>query len=318
MNFEVESVNCNLCGKSDTGLWARVSYADYLNRRPELKRDDDPILQNEDLANYKFSIVKCRSCGLVYVNPRLTQSDLAKLYHEDYFSYYADVESEAHRKRQATFKCEIKDLEEVASKSKALDIGNIGRKILDVGAGGGWFLASLNNSWAKWGTDVNPAAVKFGEKNLGLNMRQGTLKQLCFSDESFSVVKLRGSIEHLPDPIGELYEVYRILSKGGIIAVNTPNITSICARMYREKFRMICPTHHIYYFSTKTLSLMLKKVGFKVVKVSYHYFDTPYASWSDPVKIIADIAMLRILRKSDTVSPPFWGNIVDVYAQKEL
>lgn len=138
-----------------------------------------------------------------------------------------------------------------------------------------------------------------------------------FPDQHFDVVKIRGVIEHLPDPLGDLYEVYRILRAGGIIAVNTPNIGSICATIYKEKFRMVSPTRHVYYSSTKTLSTMLKKVGFNVTKVSYHYFDTPYASWRDPFRILSDLASLRILRKSDTVSPPFYGNIVDMYAFKE-
>ena len=318
MDFQLKSMNCNLCGGANTKLWARVSYADYLARRPELRMDSAPILKNEELANYKFSIVKCRNCGLIYVDPRLTQSSLTKLYQEEYFSYYADMESEAHRKRQGTFKCEIKELEKLILKSEALNAGNVGRKILDVGCGGGHFLASLDNSWEKWGTDINPAAVNFGRRTFGLNLMQGTLKDLRLTDESFDVVKIRGAIEHLPDPKSELYEIHRILRRGGIIAVNTPNIGSICARIYKEKFRVVCPTAHIYYFSTMTLSLMLKKVGFNVVKISYHYFDTPYASWRDPVKIVGDIAMLRIFRKPDIVSPPFWGNIVDVYAQKGL
>jgi len=40
MNFDLEYINCNLCGKLDARLYATVTYMDYLNRRPELKSDD--------------------------------------------------------------------------------------------------------------------------------------------------------------------------------------------------------------------------------------------------------------------------------------
>jgi hypothetical protein len=103
MSFELESINCNLCGESDTKLYAQVSYLDYLNRRPELKNDNDPILKNERLANYKFNMVRCRHCGLIYINPRLSNKSLAQLYEKEYFSFYADTKSDAHRKRQETF-----------------------------------------------------------------------------------------------------------------------------------------------------------------------------------------------------------------------
>lgn len=311
MNFDLEYVNCNLCGKSDTRLYATVTYMDYLNRRPVLKSDDDPILKNEELANYKFSLVKCKNDGLIFVNPRLTEKSLTNFYQKQYFSYYANTKSEAHKKRQETFKVEIADLERLTEKLK------VGWKILDVGCGGGFFLASLNNSWEKYGTEVNPTALKYGKDTFGLNILKGHLREVNFHDETFDVIKIRGTIEHLPDPMSELREINRILRKGGLIAVNTPNIGSICGRIYKEKFRMVDPIHHIYYFSTKTLSLMLKKVGFKVRKVSYHYFDTPYASWRDPLKILCDVASFRFFRNPHTVSPSFYDNIVDIYATKE-
>ena len=130
MNFDLEYVNCNLCGKSDTRIYATVSYMDYLNRRPELKSDDDPILKNEELANYKFSLVKCKNCGLIYVHPRLTEKSLANLYQEQYFSQYVNIQSEEHKKRQETFKVETIELERLVKKLK------VGREILDVGCGG--------------------------------------------------------------------------------------------------------------------------------------------------------------------------------------
>lgn len=130
MNFDLEYVNCNLCGKSGTRPYATVTYVDYLNLRPELKSDDDPILKNEKLANYKFSLVKCKKCGSIFVNPRLTEKSLTNLYQEQYFSYYVDTKSDAHKKRQETFKAEVADLERLTEKPKDV------RKILDVGSGG--------------------------------------------------------------------------------------------------------------------------------------------------------------------------------------
>lgn len=311
-NFDLEYVNCNLCGRSSTKLYATVSYADCLNRRPRLKQDDDPIFKNKKLANYKFSLVKCKNCGLVYVNPRLSSESLAKLYQQEYFSKYVDTKSEAHQKRSETFKVEIAELERLIKKLK------IKRKILDVGCGGGFFLASLNNLWEKYGIEINPNGVRYGRVAFGINILKGTLKEVNFPDEKFDVVKMRGVIEHLPDPINELREIYRILSKRSLLAINTPNIGSICGKIYREKFRMVSPLHHIYYFSGKTLFHMLEKVGFKIWKISYHYFDTPYASWRDPLKIFCDLVSLKVFREPYTVSPPFYGNVMDIYAAKGL
>ncbi len=156
LETNLECVNCSLCGKSDTKLFATTSYRDYLNRRPELKKSDDQICENRELANYKFRLVKCKNCGLVYVNPRLLNKSLAKLYHKEYFSQYINTISEAHKKRTKTFKIEIAELEKLTRTLK------IGMKIPDIGCGGGFFLAELDISWKKYGVEINPSAVKYG------------------------------------------------------------------------------------------------------------------------------------------------------------
>jgi len=310
MDLDLEHVDCNLCGNSDTRTYAKVSYADYLKRRPELKTEHDPIIRNSQLAEFKFSLVKCKRCGLIYVNPRLPENKLSDLYHQEYFSFYSGDASEQSRKRERTFKVEIAELENIAGKL------GLARKILDVGCGGGFFLNSLDDSWEKHGLELNPVAAEFAREKSGIDVFNGKLEDSDFPDETFDVIKMRGIIEHLPDPLGELYRVRRILRKGGLLTINTPNMGSICGKIYREKFRMVCPTHHIYYFSTRTLSLMLEKAGFKICKVSYHYFDTPYANWKDVFKIFVDVAGLGVLRNPHVVSPAFYGNIVDVYVTK--
>lgn len=310
MNFDLEEVNCNICGSDNTTFFALVSYNEYLNRRPELKTKGNSI-KDEGLANYKFSLVKCKSCGLIYINPRLSAKDLSQLYGDDYFSNYSDTNLNAHKMRQKTFRSEIIELERLVKKA------GINKKILDVGCSGGFFLAGLDDSWDKYGVEINPYAVQYAREYFHLNVEEGKLSEINFPDGNFDVIKMRGVIEHLPDPAGELRESYKLLRRGGIIGINTMNMDSICARIYKEKFRLVSPTQHIYYFSTKTLVHMLEKTGFNITKISYHYFDTPYASFKDTLKILSDIMSLRIFRNPNTVSPPFYGNIVDMYAVKK-
>lgn len=310
MNFNLEQVNCNICGIDNTTFFARVSYNEYLNRRFELKNKENSI-KDENLANYKFSLVRCKSCGLIYINPRLSAKDLSQLYGDNYFLNYSDTNLSAHKMRQKTFRGEIIELERLVKKA------GINRKILDVGCSGGFFLAGLDDSWDKYGVEINPHAVKYAKEYFHLNVAEGKLSEMNFPASSFDVIKMRGVIEHLSDPAGELRESYKLLSKGGIVGINTMNMDSICARIYKEKFRLVSPTQHIYYFSTKTLAHMLEKIGFKIIRIFYHYFDTPYASFKDPLKILSDIISLRIFRDPNTVSPPFYGNVVDMYAVKK-
>ena len=60
MAEETERVRCGICGGAET----------------------EPFLQMEG-----FSYKRCKSCGLVYQNPRPVFRDLRKRYSDDYFQY---------------------------------------------------------------------------------------------------------------------------------------------------------------------------------------------------------------------------------------
>ncbi len=273
----LETIPCNLCGSNKNSLWGKSE---------------------------GFSIVKCDGCGLIYVNPRLNREGLQIAYGHDYYQMH--VESGALEKREKMYEIELREIQSLRT----------GGKILDVGCGGGFFVSRFGKSWEKSGTEFNPVAAEEARKNFGLDVRVGPLPELGYSSEAFDVVNLRGVIEHFQDPYSYLVESYRILKKGGLVAINTPNIGSLCAQIYKEKFRLVTPKYHIYYFSTQTMTEMLKKAGFKIVRIRYFYLGTPYAHWTDGFKLLADSVRLAFNPVAPVVSPAFFDNVVHVYAEK--
>ncbi len=273
----LETIPCNLCGGGETRLWGKAE---------------------------GFSIVECVKCALVYVNPRLNREGLQIAYGSQYYQMH--TESGALEKRMKMYDIEVGAIEKLRA----------GGKILDVGCGGGYFMSRFGNSWEKYGTEFNPVAAAEASKNFNLNVRVGALPELGYESNYFDVANLRGVIEHFQDPYSYLQEAYKILKPGGLIAINTPNIGSLCAKIYKEKFRLVTPLYHIYYFSTQTMTEMLKKAGFKILAVRYFYLGTPYARWTDGFKLAADSVRLFFDRSAPVVSPAFFDNVVHVYAEK--
>jgi len=72
-------------------------------------------------------------------------------------------------------------------------------------------------------------------------------------------------IEHLPNPMGSLADVNRVLKPGGILAIMTPNVDSLIAKIWGRKWLLWNRTDHMFFFSPKTLNKMLEKNGFNVV-----------------------------------------------------
>ena len=136
--------------------------------------------------------------------------------------------------------------------------------------------------------------------------------------ESFDTIILRGTLEHLHDPKKILNQLHRLLKPNGTLAIiATPNIASICASLYRGNFRFVDPLHHIWYFSPSTLTSLLLQTKFTVVDIKYNYFNTAYFHLSQLWEITRDwLTFLLTGRRPTHTSPPFYGNLMDVYARK--
>jgi len=238
----LQTVRCNLCGADDT----------------------TPVTEIDG-----FHIVRCRRCGLVYVNPRYRREILQEIYTETYYdhdgikngleffgyeNYLADKDN-----IRATFAKRLRTIERYAPQGR----------LLDVGCATGFFLDLARESgWEVIGTEVSAFSAHYAREKLGLDVRMGTLPDLHFEDHMFDAITMWDVIEHVPDPLGELQEVRRILRDGGLVSIITPDVDSWVARWLGnrwEEFRRV--REHIYFFSRRTMTETLRKAGFEVLRI---------------------------------------------------
>jgi SAM-dependent methyltransferase len=237
----LEQVSCNLCGADDTA----------------------PVAEIDGLH-----IVRCRRCGLLYVNPRYREDLLQKIYTEAYYdhdgilngleffgydNYIADEEN-----IRITFAKRLRTIEHYVS----------GGRLLDIGCATGFFLALARaKGWEVVGTEVSQFSAHYALEKLGLDVRLGSLKKLGFPSESFDVVTMWDVLEHVTDPMAELQEIHRILRRGGLLSIITPDAGSLVARFLGkrwEEFRRV--REHVYFFSRRTMTRMLCQAGFDALK----------------------------------------------------
>lgn len=211
-----------------------------------------------------FKIVKCKNCGLVYVNPRLSQIYLRNLYNARYFKSDTPL----------TFGYEdyIKDYDNIARTFKKRwlrikrHLKNKGR-VLDIGCAYGFLLKYLKEmGYEVYGIEISEQATQYAKLKYGLNVINKPLKQAGFLDNFFDVVTVWDVIEHFPDPQLELLEIYRILKPNGILSIITPDSGSIQAKIWGKNWvEYLRPDEHIFFFSKKLLISEVKKLGFEVV-----------------------------------------------------
>jgi predicted SAM-dependent methyltransferase len=114
---------------------------------------------------------------------------------------------------------------------------------------------------------------------------------------------LNDVIEHLPDPKGTLVEIRRILKSDGIVCINTPDIDSLISKILKARWWGINQAH-LFYFTKKTLSNMLRSAGFSPLKFtrhprtfSFNYWVYRFRNYNKPthrvLKFLADHTPLK-------------------------
>ncbi len=210
-----------------------------------------------------FSIVRCNGCGLIYVGDVPDAEELTRLYDLGYWEDpagpgYGGYEAAEGRKRHH-FRTLIDELDRLRAPGD----------LLDVGSAYGFFLDEARTcGWRVCGVEPSEHARAHAIDRLGLHVLPGPLVDLAPQPESLDAVTLWDVVEHLPDPRRTLECVYARLRPGGVLAVSTGDVGSVTARLHGRDWSLMTPPWHQFYFSRRTLRLLLEDIGFAVIRTT--------------------------------------------------
>jgi SAM-dependent methyltransferase len=142
------------------------------------------------------------------------------------------------------------------------------RKLLDVGAGNGYFvyLARTEFGLSADGLEISAAEADYARATFGLELLRGDLSMVT---GPYDVITSFNVLEHVKQPTRLLKEMSAKLSPGGVLIVTTPNPSCIHRRLKGlHKWNMVCPPHHINLFTRAALTGMLVREGFEPLEYS--------------------------------------------------
>lgn len=140
--------------------------------------------------------------------------------------------------------------------------------LLDVGCGGGDFLATMQElGWHVTGVETDPRAVERAVRR-GLDVRHGGLEEAAFADASYDAITMAHVIEHVHDPLALLAEAKRILKPRGTLVILTPNGAGWGHRHFGRNWRGLEPPRHIRVHNRGNLSRLLETAGLQPVRVA--------------------------------------------------
>jgi SAM-dependent methyltransferase len=260
--------------------------------KDRLKTRSCPLCCNQDTEHLatkdSLKIVKCVRCDLVYVNPVFDDELYHSLYEsESYQNVVKDLGEASHVYRRERFGTERADF--ISRNHNPC----LPKKYLDIGCSTGFTLEAMTAiGWSATGIELNPSAVQFGLAR-GLDIVDVPVERFETNDK-FSAISMFDVLEHLRDPSVVLKKAIDLLCDGGNMFIYVPNWNSATRELLGvERSHFIWPTHHLTYFTPKTLERFLVKHGLSV----FHWetcgldlVDTLYALERDGY---ADLDLLR-------------------------
>jgi hypothetical protein len=130
--------------------------------------------------------------------------------------------------------------------------------VLDVGAGEGALLDAL----AAQGRD----AVGLERRSTRDDIRAGDLAEVR---ERWAAIVFWHSLEHLRDPGAALERATGLLLPGGVIIVAIPNLDSIQARVFGDRWLALDLPRHLVHLPASALLARLGALGMRRERVSY-------------------------------------------------
>jgi 2-polyprenyl-3-methyl-5-hydroxy-6-metoxy-1,4-benzoquinol methylase len=205
----------------------------------------------------RYRYVRCVRCGMIYINPQLTDQSVARIYSQDLY----DQKSER-------LDLLLPGLERYKSRLlKKFERFRRTQDLLDVGCFKGFFLYSAaHRGWETVGTEVSEPAVRFARQQLGLRVELGDLLDLPhFEENRFDIITFFDVIEHLSRPDLYLHRAHRLLRPGGLLYLETPNVRSLPRYLLGKKWTIFHSLHR-YYFQPRTIERLLVQSGFGRVR----------------------------------------------------
>ena len=156
--------------------------------------------------------------------------------------------------------------------------------LLDIGCAYGLLVNVASRYFESYGIDISQFAIEKSKRYCKGNISRASAVYLPFKNESFEVVTIVDTLEHVPDLNWCLKDIVRILKRNGILFLQLPNplVWHLFGRLGMGD------ETHANDFRLKQWASILMKHGLRVEKclgmVSYSFRKTPLFVKSEKAK----------------------------------
>lgn len=246
MTDQPEAPACPACGEND--------YVQLL-RSPDFRYGSDR----------EFAVRRCSTCDLVATHPRLPWEELTAYYPDEYYSE-RPADNHAPSLHPSRSDWPLSSLIEQETLIDDLKPG----KLLEIGCGTGDVLAYWeSNGWECEGIEPSSEATRIAKERYGLEVTNARFEDCTLQEDHYDVILLDNVLEHLPEPFEVIERCRDLLTPGGALVVEVPNVDSIGFHVFGRYWNDLDVPRHLYHFSPSVLRRESEYRGFQFDEITH-------------------------------------------------
>lgn len=262
-------------------------------------------------AKWRYHVVRCRGCGLLYRHPGIKPERLGELYGGGKYAKFLTGHYEENRQRRYRLVMDAFD---------PMFRDGAGRRLLDFGCGAGHFLeVAHERGFDGYGVDLSQDSIDVARTRPGGAKtyfgRPTEVPEIAAG--GFDIVTLWSVLAHLPEPTDDFRMLRGLLKPDGALLVLTVNANSLPLKSARSRWGGFTK-NHLKFYAPATLPLLLREAGFAAVAFRPMYPDSVEAGTSPltrrqqaRTRRVIDRGnrggMMRAVAFNDAGGPARWG-----------
>ena len=222
----------------------------------------------------RWTYVQCEACGHVWLDPRPAVDALDTIYPSTYYAYnYDQIGSVARRGKEVLDSLKMRQILRYCEQTP--------ERYLDVGCGDGRYLEVLARRGVPrsglYGLELDqPTVDRLRERGLQVYCER---VETCerFGNDFLDLITMFHVIEHVASPRAVVERLAGWLRPGGVAAIETPNIDSLDARLFRDgRWGGYHIPRHWHLFAPESFTRLFESCGLEVQTIRYQ---TGHSFW---------------------------------------
>lgn len=240
-------------------------------------REINPLLTVRDFSVSKedYVIWQCAACSLRFTQDAPDENSIGPYYKSpDYISHTNTDKGFINHTYQKVRNHTLQQKAGLVTSRTGVEKG----RILDVGCGTGAFLNVMRDrGWEIEGIEPDYDARQLVKELYHIEPKEpGAIVEI--PNGSLDAITLWHVLEHVHELHPYVEKLKELLKPGGRLFIAVPNYQSEDAKHYKPFWAAYDVPRHLYHFSPKSMEVLMRRHGLKIIEKKPMWFDSFYIS----------------------------------------